>query len=40
VEAIPNGFTFVDHRTTREIILGAVTVLVVFGAVAVWWIVR
>ena len=40
VESTPTGFTFMDRRTTREIILGAVTVLVVFGAVAVWWIVR
>jgi rhomboid protease GluP len=40
VEASPTGFVFVDRRTTREIVLGAVTVLVVFGAVAVFWIVR
>lgn len=40
VETVPSGFAFVDRRTTREVILGALIVLMVFGAVAVWWILR
>jgi rhomboid protease GluP len=40
MESTPSGFTFVDRRPMREVIIGAVTVLSVFGAVAVWWIVK
>lgn len=40
VESTPSGFVLVDRRTMREVIVGAATVLVIFGAMAVWWIVR
>ena len=34
------GFRLVDHRPTNEIAIGAAIVLIVFGAMAVWGIVR
>jgi rhomboid protease GluP len=40
IEAASSGFVFVDRRSMREVILGALTVAAVFSAVAVWWIMR
>jgi len=41
VEANPDGgYRIVDHRPEREIIIGTLAVLGVFGALAVWGIVR
>ena len=40
VESTPAGLVFVDKRPSLEVIVGAATVLTVFGAVALWWIMR
>jgi len=34
------GYQLVDRRPVREVVIGAMTVLSVFGALAVWGIVR
>ena len=40
VEGISPALQLVDKRETRDVVVGALTVLLVFGALAVWGIVR
>jgi len=40
VEGIPPVLHFVDQRTTRDVLVGAATVVLVFGALAMWGMIR
>ena len=40
MEGIPPAVQLVDQRTTREVIVGAATVILVFGALAMWGLTR
>ena len=40
VEGIPPALHLVDHRSLREMIVGAATVVLIFGALAMWGMVR
>ena len=40
VEGIQPAYHLVDRRSTREVIIGAATVLFIFGALAMWGMVR
>ena len=40
IEVIAPALQLVDQRPTREVVVGAATVLFVFGALAMWGMVR